>query len=189
MKIGEALVRLGYLDAAAIETAFEAFLAEERRNATEDGTGGYAPPSDPVVAYLLEYFPKLVLRMGFLPAKLAAIGRPQTGPRFDLQTTLSLRGDAVFIMSWDASAPQGAGVAKGLLHLEDEDLTEEVIMDVMCELLNVAAGQIKRVAQEHGERLEIGLPETGSLPAGGLSFSLITPQGRGALVLSHGATE
>ncbi|HTU60595.1 MAG TPA: chemotaxis protein CheX, partial [Polyangiales bacterium] len=175
IRIGEALVLGGALDAAAFEQHFAAFQADQAIYQTGQVELPTGTPSAELVKVCIDLSEKLLLRVAGLTVKrgLAVASAEQASPEL-LTISIGFSGRANVQFAFSASRDVAATIARRVLG-PALALSDELVIDALKEFCNVVCGNICGKLSQPENPLEIGPPEDG-LPEGRLDQqSLLVP--------------
>ncbi|MDJ0763326.1 MAG: hypothetical protein QNJ97_10085 [Myxococcota bacterium] len=183
IRIGDALVKLGYLGRQDIEAAFQTYKDREAEHQLTNGLPKWAF-DDQLFMYLIDYLPRLVLRMAGRPMKLGRGTQWLPSRSYDILVTVALDGDESLSIALDVAAQLGRGVAVGMFGVKPDELDDDLVQDAMMELMDILAGNTQNFAHTKGITISFDPPQYGIIPKEGFSFPMVTPDGRGAFILS-----
>jgi hypothetical protein len=177
VRIGEALERLGYMDVDRKSR----LLAEYHLQLTRNKQQASESVEDPFFRFVVDTIPRLLPRVAGKPVALAQ--RPWAiGPReFAVRTSMSFGPGEDIVVGLATDPLQAHSLARGVLGVPRTRLGNKQISGAWRVVLELLARQ----ATSQG-RAEVPVgPTRSGLPAGGIAFDLITPDGSGALVMSR----
>ena len=183
LRIGDALLQVGCVEPSQIEKAFEKFHHASAQKVLEEAA---MPPKlldDRVFMYVLDYLPRLVLRMASRPLKIGRATAFRSLPAYDHVATVYLRGDAGLDISLEFSPSLGEGIARHMFGLGQSDFAQETISDALLEVLDILAANAENYARGHGVHILFDPPHSGVRIESGFFFPLVTPDGLGVFVL------
>jgi len=185
LRIGDALVELGFVEPSSIEDYFGKFQDEQ----SQFGRAIALPDSLKnirLAEYLLGFFPKIALRIGGIRLKVVegciAADR-HMGPH---TASVSIAGEGGLNLMISVDNEFAIQLMNGLLgcELADEDEAPP-LNDVLGEFLSIVAGNSLRALQEEGVTGRLGPPNYGgSTPEGGFAFALVSTVGEATLILT-----
>lgn len=182
LRIGDALLHLHHAHRATLEAAYERFAAAEA------GVGGLDEAfadslTGRAIEPLREQLARLLTRLAFVEMKYDP-GMPWSGEvRYDFQALIRIEGDAPIEFGLCFEHRLALHVVCGMLELSPAECDDELVQSGVSELSNMLAGQTQRRVRPDGES-RISLPSDGELPATGVAYPLITPEGDGLLVVA-----
>ena len=185
LPIGQALVRLGYLDADRLGMLLDAYKADQAAYDVAEPDLPDALANHRATKYVLELLPRFLMRVARMQAKLGEIHAFANVPDF-AEVCVSVhvkgvRGLEVALVSDNAFAETLAMAASGL---QPSDLDPEMVADGVGEFLNVLGGNAVSAVTKEGQRVELGPPDYDAQLADGWVVDLAVGTGRAALVLS-----
>ncbi|MCP4605613.1 MAG: hypothetical protein GY847_34685 [Proteobacteria bacterium] len=183
LRIGEAAIKLEYVTGDQVEKALNQYHNEQKEYQQDQELPNWIT-QNPMIKYILDQFPILVIGMAFLPLKLGNGNRWDKGQQFDIQVSIDLKSDKTLTVTLDVSEPQARGIAKGMFGLEEDEIDKEMMNDIVGELLNIVAGNAKSYVQTGSLAISLGLPQYDQSTTHGFSFDFATPDGHGLLIFS-----
>jgi stage V sporulation protein SpoVS len=184
LRLGEALLELGYIERGALERALAEFADERARESAEPRRLPAALEQCAPVRYVLDHFTELVVRIARVTARLGEASEWKGKIEPEHAAQISLGGDVQLAIGIAADRGFGAALAEGWLGIPNDRLDRALLVDLLGELLNVMVGGAKSHLENLGVRVELGLPELDALPAHGTAIELAAPYGKGLLILS-----
>jgi hypothetical protein len=185
--LGEALVQGGSCTRAQLDASWTAFQKEQAgaEEAVRAAVQTTAAPQ--LVAIASDVTGRMLLRMGKLPAKLAAVDGRSPFPRVDHALWLRVDGDKPFTYLLGLTSSDLLALARCMLEpLKAGELPDTIVplvLDVGRELVLATVGQIVSRLAGEGWRLRPGVPDVAPTPPGSaLQGSLVLC----TLVLPHG---
>ncbi|MCP4601863.1 MAG: hypothetical protein GY847_15340 [Proteobacteria bacterium] len=183
IRVGEALIRLGYSKKNQIEQAYFKYCNSQAEHQLTPELPTWII-EDRLFMYVIDYLPKLILRMAAMTMKIGRGAVWMPGRTFDLTASVVSDGDATITIALDISKQLGHGIAKGMFGMEGDEPDEDTIVDSTVELLIILARTTRNYVEKRGETVLFEYPQHSVLPGEGYSFPMVTPDGRGVLVLS-----
>jgi hypothetical protein len=183
--MGEALVQLGHLGADRLGTALDAYKADQAQYEVSDVTLPDGLASHHVTRWVIELFPRFLMRVARMPGKVGDVRSFDGAPEFaEVRVSVPMlggRGLEVALVSDEAFAEALAMEAAGL---DRSDLDAELVADGVGEFLNVLCGNAASAMTREGHRVELGPPDYEAELCDGWIVELAVGTGRAALVLS-----
>ncbi len=184
IRLGESLVRLGHLEMSKLFQVLDEYHKEKAKHQSAKEHPGWVT-EDQVSLYLLDCFPRLILRMTQLPIKIGHGDIWQPERAFDVQAYSVLSGDASIAVGLDVSEAQIIEIASRMIKIDEDYINDELMEDTLSELLNVLTGNVKKRAEQEGISVVFSIPEHGVPSQDGVAYQLATPAGHGLLILSR----
>ncbi len=184
IRIGEALVQLGHLTEERLAEALSCYQREQAAGRTDSDVADRLADRW-LVKWMVEYFPKLVLRIARIPAKVGNAVLWRKEGAFDHQAAIAIGGSEPLVVGLGSSRGQARDVTEGMFHTKEDELHRELMDDTVMEVLNIMGGNVIGPAAKEGISVDLGFPESGTLPDHGIAFPTVTPDGDGVLVFSQ----
>ena len=185
LRIGDALVELGFIEASSIEDYFGKFQDEQSQFGPEIALPASLTNSR-LAEYLLGFFPKIAFRIGGIRLKVLEGSLAADQHMSSHTASVSIAGEGGLNLMITVDDEFATQLMHGFLggELADEDEMPP-LDDVLGEFLSVIAGNSLRALQEEGVKGQLGPPDYGgSAPEGGSAFVLVSTIGKGTLILT-----
>lgn len=183
VKLGEALVALGHLRAERLGALVDAFKSDQSRYERSSGTPLPPELADLEVAVLcVDLVVKLAFRLSRLHVKVAEPDGFVAEARPRWSASLWIRGDQPLGL-WLMAEPELAACFAGGVTRVDATSPRALVEDALGEFLNLVAGNAIALLEQKGIRAQLEPPRFGVPAPDGSVLSLVTPTGRGTLVL------
>ncbi|MCP4677442.1 MAG: hypothetical protein GY854_18395 [Deltaproteobacteria bacterium] len=178
--MGDALLELSFITKEQLQESLKTYKRKQRE--TVDSLKQQVS-SDEVIPFIIDYLPALVLQVANVHSKVEKIDSWEPFSHHDLKVSIRLEGKTSFTIAMDVSMPLARQVAKGMFEMEE--ITDEMAIDVIKEILNLLAGGVNEHYETLGWDYAIGLPEQNNLPSTGLCCQVATSSGNGLLIFSR----
>ena len=189
VRIGEAFLRLGYLDQATVDKHLAKFQSEQGSADSLKITLPEELADNNAAHYLLEFLPKIAMRVARMHLKVA--NGPKILPEGDsFSAGIALAGHGGIEIGLHADTEFSKRIMVGMLRLMSGEFDRTVAdieggdeEDLIGEFLSIVAGHSLGALATEGYRLRVSAPFHGRLPQGGTPFQLLTPQGSACLLI------
>ena len=186
--IGEALVELGFIDAAELEDLLDRYHLCDLDIDMPHLDLPFELVEDDLYPYLVEYFPTLFRRITKVPMKLQP-GRNFPGrSNLPFRTSVTIAGDCPVAIGIAACPDLALRIATGLRGQTNSAPDRDGIQESIREFAEIFSDAGCRSVRRDGLYASVGQVECGPLPKQGFWFAATTPFGRGILVLDPSAT-
>ena len=185
LPIGQALVRLGHLQRDRLGILLDAFKADQAeyevgQRDLPDGLAGHRP-----ARYVLELFPRFLMRVARLQGKVGEIRSFDGAPEFaEFNVSIPLAGVRGLDVALVSDLEFAEALAMAASGLSPRDLDPEMIADGVGEFLNVLVGNAASLLAREGHTVEPGSPDYDAELCDGWAVDLAVARGRAELVLS-----
>jgi CheY-specific phosphatase CheX len=181
LRIGEALVELGYLKNDALEGLLTRFHTEQSRY--ELGKVSLPPELEGNLAaeYVVDFFPKLIEQVSSIRLKVSPDSSTEVEPMTMIASLAIFGGVGVRVsLTSDEAFARAllAGVA-GALPSPDH----ETLQSVLAEFLNIVLGNAIAALERHNITVELDTPELGVVASSSFWFPLVSTVGTAVLGL------
>lgn len=180
--LGEALVRLGRLETARLETARVDFDAVRMDYESVGVTLPRQFEGSPLAAKLVDLIPRCMIRIARIEVRLHP-GEPPVGARRRLRASIRMTGNPPLELGLCSDQEFASRVAMGVLGFEPGELEVELIEDGLGEFLNIVAGNVVAVLSQSGIDVGIEPPRPGVAIPKGMAFEIISFRGGATLYL------
>lgn len=185
LPIGEALIRLGHLEGDRLGVLLDEYKADQSQYDVDDRSLPDGLASHHVSRYVIDLFPRFMMRVAKVDVKVGEIEAFKSAPEFaEICVSVPIKGSRgldVALVSDLAFAERLAMEASGL---SAADLDPEMIADGVGEFLNVLTGNAASAVAKEGYPVELGPPDYEAELCDGWVVDLAVGEGRAALVLS-----
>ena len=138
-----------------------------------------------VSRYVIELFPRFMLRVARMPVKVGEIRRYNGAPDFaEIRVSVPIRGARGLEVALICDLAFGESLAHGASGLAPCDLDDEMVADGVGEFLNVLCGNAGSAVAKGGHPIELGPPDYEAELSDGWTVELAVGIGRAALLLS-----
>lgn len=185
LPIGQALVRLGHVANDRLGLLLDAYKADQAQYdvAAIDLPDGLA--SHRVSRYVIELFPRFMLRVARMQAKVGELRPFDEPPEFsEIRVSVPIKGARGLEVALVCDLAFGEAVAQAASGLDPCDLDSEMVADGVGEFLNVLCGNAGSAVAKEGHPIELGPPDYEAELCDGWTVDLAVGIGRAALVLS-----
>ncbi len=185
LPIGQALVRLGHIANDRLGLLLDAYKTDQAQYdvAAIDLPDGLA--SHRVSRYVIELFPRFMLRVARMQAKVGEIQRFDAAPEFaEIRVSIPIKGARGLEVALICDLTFGESLAHAASGLDPCDLDSEMVADGVGEFLNVLCGNAGSAVAKEGHPIELGPPDYEAELCDGWMVDLAVGAGRAALVLS-----
>ena len=183
--IGQALVHLGHLPSDRLGLLLDAFKTDQAQYdvstiALPDGLASHR-----VSRYVVELFPRFMLRVARMQVKVGEIRAFDQTPDFaEIRVSVPTRGARGLEVALVCDLEFGEALAKAASGLDPCDFDSELVADGVGEFLNVLCGNAGSAVAKEGHPIELGPPDYEAELCDGWTVELAVAVGRAALVLS-----
>jgi CheY-specific phosphatase CheX len=185
LPIGQALVRLGHIANDRLGLLLDAFKADQSQYdvAAIDLPDGLA--SRRVSRYVIELFPRFMLRVARMQVKVGEIQCFDGTPDFaEVRVSVPIKGARGLEVALICDLAFAEFLAHAASGLDPRDLDVEMVADGVGEFLNVLCGNAGSAVAKAGHPIELGPPDYEAELSDGWTVELAAGVGRAALVLS-----
>jgi CheY-specific phosphatase CheX len=185
LPIGQALVRLGHVAGDRLGILFDAYKADQ----AQYDVGAFELPdglvSHRVSRYVVEFFPRFMLRVARMQVKIGEIHTYDGAPDFaEIRVSVPITGVRSVDVALVCDLAFGESLAEAASGLDPADLDAEMVADGIGEFLNVLCGNAASAVAKEGHPVELGPPDYEAELCDGWMVELATGVGRAALILS-----
>ncbi|MEC9466290.1 MAG: chemotaxis protein CheX, partial [Myxococcota bacterium] len=189
LRLGEALVRLGHLDALEVDALLEKFNADQAPFFGSDLDMPDLLRENTLAAFVLDFLPKIAMRVSRLHLKVANSDQESGGGFHDATASIVLRGSSGIRVSLSADRAFASKLMTGMIRImsgnfdatPDDESDQE---DLLGEFLSILAGHALGAFEQKGEKLAVEPPTYGNPPDGATAFSLVSPHGAAKIYLT-----
>ena len=183
LRIGQALVRLGYLGKARLEELLISYEEEQTPYRIENLALPVGLDRNALAPYVLDLFPNLLMRVARITTRVGS-GEPIVeSPDFPIQIAVSVSGESALLICLLGDEEFSRQLAAKASGLDPEGLDMEMLLDGVGEFLNVLAGNAMAIAERNGIAMELGPPQSAIDFESGFLFELAVSIGNAALFL------
>lgn len=189
LRLGEALVRLGHLDEERAESLLKAFHDEQAPFQVSELELPTALQENRVAAFVLDFLPKITMRVSRIHLKVAAAPNART---YRSTASIALLGEPGLTITLSADDDFANKLMTGMIRImsgnfeavpEEDDDRE----DLLGEFLSILAGHTLGAMEDVGATLSVEPPRYGDTPDMGTVFNLVSPHGAATLRLVSNA--
>jgi len=185
LPIGQALVRLEHIAGDRLGILLDAYKADQ----AQYDVGTFALPdglvSHRVSQYVVELFPRFMLRVARMRVKIGDVHTYAGPPEFaEIRVSVPITGTRGVEVALICDLVFGESLAEAASGLDPADLDAEMVADGVGEFLNVLCGNAASAVAKEGHPVELGPPDYEAELCDGWMVELATGVGRAALVLS-----
>ena len=185
LPIGQALVRLGHVGGDRLGLLLDAYKADQAQYdvGTLELPDGLV--SHRVSQYVVELFPRFMLRVARMQVKIGEVHRCSEPPDFaEIRVSVPIASARGVDVALICDLAFGESLAEAASGLDPADLDAEMVADGVGEFLNVLCGNAASAVAKEGHPAEIGPPDYEAELCDGWMVEIATDVGRAALVLS-----
>jgi len=185
LRLGEALVELGFLDEAALQASLQAFNTQGSAKARVYHGLPDGLRDNPLSALVVEFLPRIIERMTGLKVKVG-VGEPIVGQEiFGNGGMIKIFGQEAVEIGLYGDDEFAVGLFRAVLGDEADSMEPipELLGDSVGEVLNTIAGHALMAIEQQDKRCDMDTPQAGAQPDGGYYFGLATLLGRACLLL------
>ena len=185
LPIGQALVRLGHIANDRLGLLLDAYKTDQ----AQFDVGSIDLPdgltSHRVSRYVVELFPRFMLRVAHMQAKVGEFRSFDGVPDFaEIRVSVPMKGARGLEVALVCDLAFGEALAQAASGLDPSDLDLEMIADGVGEFLNVLCGNAASAAAKEGHQAELGPPDYEAELCDGWMVDLAVGVGHAGLVLS-----
>jgi len=185
LPIGQALVRLGHIPSDRLGILLDAYKAEQAQYDVRaiDLPDGLV--SHRVARYVLDLFPRFMLRVAQMQVKVGEIHAYRETPDFaEVSVSVPMQGARGLDVALVCDLAFGERLAQAASGLDPADLDSEMVADGVGEFLNVLCVNAGSAAAKGGHAIDLGPPDYEAQLCDGWTVELAVGVGRAVLVLS-----
>ena len=185
LPIGQALVRLGHVANDRLGLLLDAYKTDQAQyevSAIElpDGLASHR-----VSRYVIELFPRFMLRVARMQVKVGEIQPFDRAPDFaEIRVSVPIKGARGLEVALVCDLEFGESLAQAASGLDPCDLDQEMVADGVGEFLNVLCGNAGSAVAREGHPIDLGPPDYEAELCDGWTIELAAGVGHAALVLS-----
>jgi CheY-specific phosphatase CheX len=185
LPIGQALVRLEHIAGDRLGILLDAYKTDQAQYdvGTIELPDGLV--SHRVSRYVIELFPRFMLRIARMQVKIGEIHSFDETPDFaEIRVSVPITGTRGVEVALVCDLVFGESLAQAASGLDPADLDAEMVADGVGEFLNVLCGNAASAVAKEGYPVELGPPDYGAELCDGWSVELAVGVGRAVLILS-----
>jgi len=185
LPIGQALVRLGHIDGDRLGLLLDGYKTDQAQYdvASIDLPDGLA--CHRVSRYVIELFPRFMLRVARMQVKVGEIQTFDCAPEFaEVRVSVPIKAARGLEVALICDLDFGEALAHAASGLDPCDLDAEMVADGVGEFLNVLCGNAGSAVAKEGHPIDLGPPDYEAELCDGWTVELAVGIGRAALVLS-----
>jgi len=183
LRVGQALVRLGYLGKIRLEELLVSYEEEQAPYRIENLALPAGLEGNPLAPFAIDLFPNLLMRVARIATRMGS-GEPiAEPPSLPVQVSVSVSGAPGLLICLAGDEEFSRHLAAKASGLDPESLDMEMLLDGVGEFLNVLAGNAMAMAERNGITTELEPPQTEVCFESGFLFELAVNIGNAALFL------
>ena len=183
LRLGEALIELELLSEQEVVDALRHFQGQQV-DLLENEEVIRAITEDWCLAYLIEYFPRLLGRVADRQVKLGAPTLWDASWQYDLHASMELKCYKETAIVYDGSLEQILGIARGMNGADGDSFEDEnLLTTVLEELLDFLFIGLEKRAEEEGVKTGSEYEILRGLSSSGFVIPTVTPDGLGSIII------
>jgi len=185
LPIGQALVRLGHVASDRLGLLLDAYKADQAQYDVSAVDLPDGLTSNRAARYVIELFPRFMLRVARMQMKVGEIHDFDQVPEFaEICVSVPMTGARGLEVALVCDLEFGEALAHAASGLDPCDLDAEMVADGVGEFLNVLCGNAASAVAKEGHPIELGPPDYDAELCNGWTVELAVGVGRAVVVLS-----